>query len=66
MGLIRSRASKHRVKAGSDLGSELTRQPRDGWTAGHEAAADVPAWRQPSLGAALGKLARQRNDGQHR
>jgi hypothetical protein len=66
MGLSRSRASKHRASAGSDLVSDQTGQLRDGRKAGHQAAGDVPAWRQPSLGAALGKLARQRNDGQHR
>lgn len=67
MGLTRGRAPKHRARAESELVTEQTGQPRAGRKAGHEAdAGDVPAWRQPSLGAALGKFARQRNDGQHR
>ena len=67
MGLIHSRASKHRAKAEAELLKEQTRQLRDERKAEKaEAAEDLPAWRQPTLGAALGKLARQRNEGQHK
>jgi hypothetical protein len=56
---IGSRTSKTRAKAEAELLGEQARHLRDG------RLADALAWPQPTLGAAIGKLARQRNDGQH-
>jgi hypothetical protein len=72
MGLIHSRASKKRDRAAAGLLKEQARAARDERRGAHRAdsagqlqerevaAAELPAWRQPTLGGALRKLAEGR------
>jgi hypothetical protein len=69
MGLIHSRASKKRAKAEAELLREQAKQVRAERQAQDravraeraEAAADLPAWRQPTLGAAIAAARRNRH-----
>jgi hypothetical protein len=54
MGLIHSRAAKKRNKAEAELLREQTRQLREA------AAEDQPAWRQPTIGGAISKALKNR------
>lgn len=67
MGLLHSRASKRRDRAEAQLLEEQARQVRGerraaGRAAREEAADGLPAWRQPTLGGALRKMAQDRRE----
>ncbi len=58
MGLIHTRASKRRDRAAADLLREQARAARSANRAAQrEAAEELPAWRQPTVGGVLRKLA---------
>jgi hypothetical protein len=63
MGLIHSRASKKRAEAEAELLKEQAKQVRAERKAQERAGhPDLPAWRQPTLGAAIAAARRSRRD----